>query len=582
MAERLQAGDLEAVLADGPELRDVRFRDVVILDGLALTVRDPGWRTVPGQLVSRSITSTDSAVHVTQSWRFSLTSGTLVGNLDLRLEPGALSVALRTDVDATIEVNRAGVVLLHPLELVGRRVTLLGPAGRREDHFSDRVSPHQPFRDLRGMAYSPTDGLTVSLDLGDLPYETEDHRNWSDAGWKTYTPPLAQPVPLRLNPGERSEQHVRVAVSSDRPSGQRRRDQPPRVRVLPLVSDVLPALGWGAGPLPSEVVPALPGGPSFVSVEVLANEVGWERLRRALAQAQARRLPLRVTVAAGATEAALVAERLARFASWITHVCLVERETHVSDEPLVRAAATAFAGTPVVVGAGTRGYLAELGRSAGGFELAQFVQLSISAEVHHDDDERIMDTTRAMPFVVSSARAAGGGLPVVVAPLTLAQRLSVHEPADDRYAPWEPAVEPDRRGGEGLGEAWCLASVAGLVGADALSYFSLTPGHGLFDAAVAPTPAATLLSELARHQGRPVLRCDISDPRTVSALAIRDEEAVELYLANLTAEPVEVMVESPGTVGPAVLQPYQVRRLATTSVDTPEPGAENRHVRNDE
>ena len=561
MGERLQAGDLEAILTDGPELRDIRFLGVIILDGIALTVRAPDWGTVHGHQLSRNITATDLGVRVADRWRFDVSPGTLACNLDIQLEPRAASVALRTEVESTTEVNRAGLVLLHPLELLGRRVTLLSPWGQQEDHFPARVSPHQPFRDLRGMVYSPADGLAVSLDFGDVLYETEDHRNWCDAGWKSYTPPLAQPVPLRQKAGESREQRVRIAVSSDRPSGRPRPARLPRVRISPEMSGVLPAVGWGAGPLPSSVLRSLRGGPSFLSVEVLANAVGRQRLRQALAEAEPRQLPLRVTVAASEGQAALVVEELRRFASQISHVCFVDPVTHVSNEAVVQIAAAAFAGTSVAVGAGTRGYLAELGRSASGFRYAQFAQLSISAEVHHDDDERIIDTTRAMPSVVDSARAVAGGLPLAVSPLTLAQRLSVHGPADDAYAPWDPAVQPDRRSGEGLGEAWCLASVAGLIGADALAYFSVAPGHGLLDAAANPTPVASLLSELARHQGRPVLRCDISDPRVVSALAVRHGDAVTLYLANLTAKQVEVMVESFSTHRPVHLQPYQVRRL---------------------
>lgn len=560
MAEPLRAGDLEATLTDGPEVRDLRFRDVTILDGIALTVRGADWTTVPGHQVSRSVTTADSAVRVAQTWRFPVPPGTVVGHLDVQLEPGAVSLALRLEVEGTVEVNRAGLVLLHPLELVGRPVTLLGPSGRHQDRFPARVSPHPPFRDLRGMVYSPVVGLTVALDFGDLRYETEDHRNWGDAGWKSYTPPLAQPVPLRLSSGDRRAHSVRVSVSSDRPSGRPRRDRTPRVRILPDVSGVLPALGWGAGPGPLDVLPDRPG---FLSIEVLANDVGWQRLRHALDQAQARRLPLRVTVAARATEAAGVAAVLNRFAAQISHVCLVDPETHVSDDTMVRTAAAALADGSVAVGAGTRGYLAELGRSAAGFAYAQFVQLSISAEVHHDDDERIMDTTRALPFVVESARAAAGGLPLVVAPLTLAQRLSVHEPATDRYGPWDRTVEADRRTGERLGAAWCLASVAGLIGAEALGYFAVTAGHGLFDAAANPTAAATLLGELAGHEGRAVLRCDISDPRMVAALAVRHGGGVTLYLANLTATPRTLLVDRPVGVEPVVLQPYAVERLLT-------------------
>jgi hypothetical protein len=176
-----------------------------------------------------------------------------------------------------------------------------------------------------------------------------------------------------------------------------------------------------------------------------------------------------------------------------------------------------------------------------------------------------MDTTRALPFVVDSARAAAGGLPLVVAPLTLAQRLSVHEPANDRYAPWDPAVEPDRRAGQMLGAAWCLASVAGLIGAEALGYFSVAPGHGLFDATARPTAAATLLSELAAHEGRAVLRCDISEPRRVAALALRHGEGTTLYLANLGSAPTTVLVDRPVAVEPVVLQPYDVKRLVSAN-----------------
>jgi len=580
MGEPLQAGDLEAILADGPELRDVRWLGAVILDGVALTVRDPDWGTVHGQRLSRSVLATDIGVRVSDSWRFDLSPGTLACNLDMELEPRAVSIALRIEVESTADVNRAGLVLLHPLELLGRPVTLLSLSGQHEDYFPTRVSPHQPFRDLRGMVYSPADGLTVSLDFGNALYETEDHRNWSDAGWKSYTPPLAQPVPRRLNSGESVEQRVRVAVSSDRPPGPPGELRLPRVRISPEISGVLPTLGWGAGPLPPDVWRSLGGNPSFLSVEVLANAVGRERLRRALAQAETQQLPLRVTVAASQTEAAVVAQELSRSASQISHVCFVDPGTHVSNESLVQVAATAFAGTSVAIGAGTRGYLAELGRSASGFRHAQFAQLSISAEVHHDDDERIIDTTRAMPSVVDSARAVAGGLSLIVSPLTLAQRLSVHGPADDAYAPWEPAVRPDRRSGKGLGEVWCLASVAGLIGADALAYFSVALGHGLLDATGTPTPVAGLLNELARHQGRPVLRCDVSDPRVVSALAVRHEDAVTLYLANLVAKQLEVAVESSSTHLSVRLQPYEVRRLFPGANANNELGA--LHMRNDE
>jgi len=567
MGEPMRAGDLKAVLVEGPELRDVRYGGVVILDGIALTVRRPDWSTVAGDQLNRSVAATASGVRASESWRFDLAPGVLICHVDILLEPRALSVTVETEVESPAEVNRAGLVLLHPLELVGRPVTLVGPSGVWQDSFPARVSPHQPFRDFRSMAYAPADGLAIGLDFGDVLYETEDHRNWCDAGWKSYTPPLAHPIPLLLTPGGRRRQRVRLAVSSDRPPAQPRRGASVHVRVRPEVRGVLPALGWGAGPLRRQVLPSLGVAPSFLAVEVLPDAVGRERLHQAAAQARALGLPLRATVAVTEEQASLAVEELARFAPQLSHVCLVDPVTHVSNAALVRNAAAAFDGTSVAVGAGTRGYLAELGGSAQGFGDAQFAQLSISAEVHHSDDERVLDTTRSLPHVVESARAIAGGLPLVVSPLTLAQRLSVHVPADDTYAPWDGAMPPDHRGAEALGRAWCLASVAGLVGAEALAYFSVAPGHGLLDPEGRPTPAATLLNELALRQDHAVLGCDVSDPRSVSALPLGDGAAVTLYLANLTNRRQEVVAEGSGTAAPVLLQPYEVRRLVTTSAD---------------
>jgi hypothetical protein len=105
--------------------------------------------------------------------------------------------------------------------------------------------------------------------------------------------------------------------------------------------------------------------------------------------------------------------------------------------------------------------------------------------------------------------------------------------------------------------------VAGLIGAEAVGYFSVTPGHGLFDAEARPTAAATLLSELAGHEGEAVRRCEISDPRRVAALAVSRGEDVTLYLANLGSGPTTVLVDRSLAVEPVALPPFAVKRLVT-------------------
>jgi hypothetical protein len=44
-------------------------------------------------------------------------------------------------------------------------------------------------------------------------FETEDHRNWTDASFKTYVRPLALPWPYTLKAGEPVRQSVKLTLS---------------------------------------------------------------------------------------------------------------------------------------------------------------------------------------------------------------------------------------------------------------------------------------------------------------------------------------------------------------------------------
>ena len=555
----------QATLTDGPELRDLRFRGVTILDGVALTVRGADWSTVPGHPVSRSVTSTGDAVRVVQSWRFLVAPGTVVGHLEIELEPRAVSLALRLEVESTVEVNRAGFVLLHPLELVGSAGHAARPLG---------LAPGS----LPGPG-EPAPAVPRPARHGLLAGRRADRRHrlrrlprtrprTTGTGVTPAGSPTRHPWPSRC----RSGCAPATVGSSAYGSACRRIGRPDRRRrtgrrgygSFPTCRVCSPPSAGGPGRSRRTPGPDRVTDPGFLTVEVLADDGG----RHAAAPGRG---PGGGAPASAPGDRGRESDRgrgrgpgaRPRRRPRSATSARSTRRPHVSDDALVRTAAAALAGTSVAVGAGTRGYLAELGRSAAGFAYAQFVQLSVSAEVHHDDDERIMDTTRALPFVVDSARAAAGGLPLVVAPLTLAQRLSVHEPATDRYAPWDPTVEPDRRAGESFGAAWCLASVAGLIGAEALGYFSVTPVTACSMRRPGPPRRRPCSASWPDTRAEAVRRCEISDPRRVAALALSQGEDVTLYLANLGPGPTTVLVDRSVAVDPVVLRPFAVKRLVS-------------------
>lgn len=84
---------------------------------------------------------------------------------------------------------------LHPLtECSGKLCTIIHPDNTEEQlSFPVQISPHQPFRNIASLKWPIDNDLYAELHFeGDI-FETEDHRNWSDASYKTYSTPLDLP-----------------------------------------------------------------------------------------------------------------------------------------------------------------------------------------------------------------------------------------------------------------------------------------------------------------------------------------------------------------------------------------------------
>ena len=85
--------------------------------------------------------------------------------------------------------------------------------------FPRRISAHQPFKNLRTLRWWPHANAQVEAELhfkGDL-FETEDQRNWTDASFKTYCTPLANPFPVVIEAGTVVDQAVVLEIRSQKP-----------------------------------------------------------------------------------------------------------------------------------------------------------------------------------------------------------------------------------------------------------------------------------------------------------------------------------------------------------------------------
>lgn len=365
----LSSGALRAS-CDGLALRWLRWHGVELLRGVAFVVRDAQWGTYapPVSVVEDS----DGPEGRRLSLRATIVEGAarLHCEVELLVAPARILLRGAARAEGDFVTNRTGFVVLHGEGCVGRPVAVEHVDGRRQDgRFPDLISPHQPYFDIAALRHSPHPGLEVTCRMRGESFEMEDHRNWSDAGFKTYCRPLAAPRPFAIRDGEVVRQEVEVTVVD---FGATPPPMPEPVveigapRALPRLWRVAPASGDLAG----------------------ADAVAVERAEDVVAlAARAGEAPGFAVLLSEATPAALAAARAAF--------------------PQARIAG------------GTTQNFAEFNRVPPP-EGVDAVFWGVSATIHADDDASVMETLRVLGDQARTAAARHPGVPAWAGPIGIA------------------------------------------------------------------------------------------------------------------------------------------------------------------
>ena len=217
--ERLSAGPVSVVL-DGGALRWIRYRGIEVIRSIAFLVRDRTWNTAGAAIDNLRIDREGEGFAVTFDARCRTADGELpwrariTGGSD-----GSVRFEATASPSADFVTNRTGFVVLHPLDgIVGEPVTVTQVDGReRRARFPYFVDPEPCFTDVRAMRHRVTGNVFATCAMEGDAWETEDHRNWLDASFKTYVRPLRLPYPYTLAAGEVVRQAVTVSFTGDAP-----------------------------------------------------------------------------------------------------------------------------------------------------------------------------------------------------------------------------------------------------------------------------------------------------------------------------------------------------------------------------
>jgi hypothetical protein len=463
----------------------------------------------------------------------------------------------------------------HPLrECVGRPYGARTPAGEITGELPREIVPQRSEEGRLTALFPEYDELTISLPedvsvtfrfAGDL-FEMQDHRNWTDANFKSYGTPMSVPWPFDASPGDTIRQ--KVTISSSAPA------VPPAVGDDVVVIELdsgsaspFPAFGLtaaGHGRPPGERQAALLRAlrPDHLRVDLVLSDAGYpERLERGRAEAGAIGASLELAVFAG-DEAESRLDELARYlgtaGAHVARLVVFAGGTGFSSTSgstpaelvaLARARLEGASGGAPVFG-GTNQFFAELNRDRPDVGPLDGVAYSINPQVHAADDMSIVENLEAQAETVRTARTFVGELPIAITPITFVGRggpFPAGPPAEDGLP-----GQVDVRQASLLGAAWTVGSVKHLAeaGVASTTWFETTGWLGVVETEDGPRrpdlfpsrpndafPLYHVLADVGEWKSGTLVRARSSHPLYVDALVARDERGTHVLVANMTPVP---------------------------------------------
>ncbi len=610
---RLEAGPLECLL-EGGNLRRIRIAGQEAIRAIAFITRDRDWGTYIPEISNLEIEESANGFEV--RYRARCADETQAIGYEARIL-GRADGSLRFEVEAVPETefltNRTGFVVLHPIAgLAGAPVEIVHTDGNIEKScFPEHLSPWCPFTDIRAITHEVRPGLRVTCRMEGDAFEMEDQRNWTDASYKTYIRPLAEPWPYRLPAGEPLSQRVALELSGTVPAvvaaAGPREAIPIAVGARRTAS--LPPLGLGV--LPEQIEPALArsallerASPQHLSCRFdprLGQDADTLRRYGELGKALGTPLLLEAVVpcrdAGGRPSAdlAILRRDLENMAAAIAASgtsfdaiavtpasdmkCVLPGSPFPpapSFEELLEAARATL--PPVPLGGGAFAFFTELNRKRPPADLFDFVGHYACPIFHAGDDRAMMETLEALPALFATARSFLGSSRYCLYPTSIAMRENPYgeapaaNPHNIRQA--MNAVDPRERAL--IGAAWYagflarvtengpdIVTMAAPVGAAGIVHAEASWAQPWFDEADAPVyPKYHVLRGFARLAGAPLLTVANPAPTRLLAFAAETARGREAWLANLGGEPLTIALEGLGARVEATLLDRESFELA--------------------
>jgi hypothetical protein len=500
-------------------------------------------------------------------------------------ESGEITYGFSASTAVSFLRNRLGLCLLHPIAgLSGRECELTKADGAVEiSRFPDAISPNQPFLNLSGISHKLQSGQVVSVKFEGEIFETEDHRNWSDASYKTYCTPISLPFPAQVTPGEVLSQKITISISGENATSISMNES--AVITVGDKAIELPEIGLGLSEDPAHLIVTEYAGFEDLAIKHLrlalnGNSQIRSAVERALLVTQQLEIDLDLAIKAESPQQLkAILEPIIELKDQIRSFYIFSASEKTTPIGFIQVAEESLGENSKIVG-GTDLYFTELNRNQGSVDFIDQVNFSINPQVHSFDDRTLIQNTASHKAIATNAHRIAKGKKVSIGPITLRPRYNPNatQPNKDLSNTALPS-SVDARQRTWLAEGWTAMSIRSIAESESIStltYFETLGWRGIRELSTGSEDALNFASKageefpvwrLFKHlkgftHARPTAS---SLPELVDCLIITSDGKTEAILVNFST--IEQEVKFSGIdLKPQTLTPESVTYLEITGV----------------
>lgn len=500
-------------------------------------------------------------------------------------ETGEITYGFSASTKVSFMRNRLGLCLLHPVAgLAGRECKLTRADGAiEESKFPDSISPDQPFLNLSGISHQLQSGQVVSVKFAGEIFETEDHRNWSDASYKTYCTPISLPFPAQVTPGETLSQNISISISGEHATAISESES--AVISVGAKEIELPEIGLGLSEEPAHLIFSEYAEFDQIAIKHLRLSLNGDSqirsaVERALFVTQQLKIDLDLAIKAESPkQLKAMLEPIIELKDQIRSFYVFSASDKTTPIGFIQVAEELLGDKSKIIG-GTDLYFTELNRNQGSVDFVDQVNFSINPQVHSFDDRTLIQNTTTQKAIATNAHRIAKGKKVSIGPITLRPRYNPNatQPTKDLSNTALPS-SVDARQRTWFAEGWTAMSIRSLTASESVStltYFETLGWRGIRELSTGSKDSLNFASKageefpvwrlLKNLKGFTHARATASNlPELVDCLIITSGQKVKVILVNFST--IEQEVKFSGIdLKPQTLKPESVTYLEITGV----------------